>query len=54
MPVLRTVLSMEDMRSDRYIKLYSKTGVIYTTLAFFGVMYLINLISWSVGNWLKY
>ena len=37
----------------KYINIYSKQGVLIMTLSFMGVMYLINLISYSVGGLLR-
>ena len=41
------------MINDKWINIYSRQGVLLMTLAFFGVMYLINLISYGVGNLLR-
>jgi len=44
---------MRDWDKERYLKIYSKGGIVIMTLAFFGVMYIINLISYSMGGLLR-
>jgi len=42
-------------KEDRkYINLYSKGGVVIMTLAFLGIMYIINLVAYTVGNLLRW
>jgi len=47
------IMSRWDRKDMGYINLYSKGGIVIMTLAFLGVMYIINLISYSVGGLLR-